>query len=83
MFGSNLKGRKKRIIELAHRLKEKGEGTEEDLERILAEFTFDYGVKEETTWSYYELLTTIGLIIVEYGRNTWKYNIEKEKELKL
>jgi len=83
MFGSNLKGRKKRIIELAYRLKEKGEGLEDDLERIIAEFTFDYGVKEETTWSYYDLLTTIGLITVEYGRNAWKYNVGKEKELKL
>jgi hypothetical protein len=81
MFGHEMRGRHKRIVELAGMMKEKNEGTKEDLDEIKAKFSIKVGVKEEITNEYLDLLIKSKLVIFQYGEESWKYNPEVEQEI--
>jgi predicted solute-binding protein len=81
VFGWEMKGRKKRLAELAGMLKEKNKGTKEELQEVIAKFAIKVGIKEEIANEYLDLFVKSKLVIFQYGEETWKYNPEIEVEI--
>jgi len=82
MFGNrNLIGRKKRMMELAGRLKEAKEGTMGELDKIINRFASHVGIRETVAQSYLNMLIKSELIIIQHGEETWRYNCEPEREM--
>ena len=81
MFGHEMRGRTRRLAELAGMCKEKGQGTIGDLEEIKAKFAIKKGLTEEVTDEYTTLLIKSKLLIFTYGQETWKYDPENEMEI--
>ena len=81
MFGWEMKGKRKRTIELLGMCKEKGKGTIEDLNQILLTFALKLGLRRETAQAYLDMLIDKGFIVITHGEETWVYNGEREQEI--
>jgi len=77
----NLRGRRKRMGELAAQLKEKNSGNLNSLEKILVKFSIEEGLRLNKAQEYLDAFQSIGLIKIEMGKRRWKYNSEAEWEL--
>ena len=70
-----------RYLELAGMLKEKKSGYSDSLNKIMAKFCLQEGIKVRTGKMYLRLLIQSGLVIVTSGKRRWKYNSDAEWEL--
>jgi hypothetical protein len=77
----NQRARKKRMVELAGMLKEKGKGTMVTLERILNKFSMQEGVRLVTSQEYLSIFQSVGLVKIVSGSQKWLYNPDAEWEL--
>ena len=76
-----MKGKHKRMIELAGRIKEVGSGNMEKLEEIIARFVAYVGVSDDVAQSYLNTFIKAKLVIVQHGQEIWKYSSEPEQEM--
>ena len=81
MFGWELRGRKKRIAELAGMIKEVGKGNMDKFDEIVAIFGAKTGLTDEVANGYKDQLIKAKLIVITYGEETWVYNGEREQEI--
>ena len=81
MFGSPIRGRKKRLVELAGMFKEVGKGNIIKLHEIAAKFAAKSGLRLETVSEYVELFMQAKLLMVKHGQETWEYNEQVEVEI--
>ena len=81
MFGWELRGRKKRIAELAGMVKEVGKGNIDKLDEIVGIFGAKTGLTDEVANGYKDQLIKAKLIVITYGEETWVYNGEREQEI--
>lgn len=77
----NLRGRKKRMAELAAQLKEKGKGSVASLNKILNKFSIEEGIRIAKAKEYLHSFECLGLVKIEIGQRKWKYNPKAEWDL--
>ena len=72
---------RKRYMELAGMLKEKGSGHLKTLKRIVARFALQEGISGVKAKKYLLLLEESDLVVLSGGRKMWRYNSDAEWEL--
>jgi len=77
----NIRGKRERMAELAGMLKEAKGGNNSKLEKILAKFGIQEGLRSAVVKGYLLQLIKAGLVIMTIGKSRWKYNPEAEWEL--
>lgn len=77
----NIRGKRNRMLELAGMLKESRSGNKAKLERIMARFGIQEGLRSIVVKNYMNQMIVAGLVKVSEGKSRWKYNSEAEWEL--
>jgi len=72
---------RRKYMELAGMLKEKRKGNMSTLDKILAKFSLQEGLRGERAQACLDRLEKAGLVIVSKGGKRWKYNEDAEWEL--
>jgi len=69
------------MLELAGMLKEAKAGNKAKLERIMARFAVQEGLRSIVVKSYMNQLIVAGLVKISEGKSRWKYNPDAEWDL--
>jgi hypothetical protein len=77
----NIKGKRTRMLELAGMLKEGKGGNKSKLEKIMAKFAVQEGLRSIVVKNYLNQMIVAGLVEVSEGKSRWKYNPDAEWEL--
>lgn len=77
----NIKGKRNRMLELAGMLKESKADNKAKLEKIIAKFAIQEGLRSVVVKGYMNQLIVAGLVRVSEGKSRWSYNADAEWDL--